>query len=186
MPSYGNTYCTVCELPLLPCAMPIPGFGRAPDDEGADWLYDTRALARDDSDFGIMPYHNLQGCWQKYKDGDAGSGSEGEIASSAYDDDDDKLTGYKTSTMSAYDGTWLPVHAKCLAAARKAIGSTCFDTLKDMEKGLWARYQEQFFIWSSTQGIEHAICNEEAMDIIIQSRLDRHRLREERRMRSEP
>ncbi len=63
---------------------------------------------------------------------------------------------------------------------------TCFDTLKDMEKELWARYQEQFFIWSSAQGIEHAICNEEAMDIIIQSRLYRHRLREERRMRSEP
>jgi hypothetical protein len=55
-----------------------------------------------------------------------------------------------------------------------------------MGKGLWAGYQEQFFIWSSAQGIEHAICNEEAMNIIIQSRLDRHRLHEGRRMRSEP
>jgi hypothetical protein len=43
MPSYGDTYCAVCDLPMATCTMPIPGMGTAPD-HGAEWLDETVAL----------------------------------------------------------------------------------------------------------------------------------------------
>jgi hypothetical protein len=100
--------------------------------------------------------------------------------------DDDAVSGAPEDLAVAGDGAsgtvlpkcwdescgWLPLHAKCLAAVQEALRSQGSRSPGDigtfvaqMPKGLWARFQEQFFQWAMVlPGIDLTICSEQALD----------------------
>ncbi len=166
MPTYGDTYCRVCDLPIARCVLPIPGMGIEP--EGAEWLHDAVVMFPSSAIRAIRPHDSrCQGMWVL--------------------DDDSTLTTTNASDASVggtlcngdsvsefvMQGRVVPLHRKCAEAAlHKWPRTNTLAHIQCLPAGMWKRFQEQFFMWSCcVPGVDETICNSDALDTWLQNRL---------------
>lgn len=166
MPTYGDTYCRVCDLPIASCVRPPPGFCTAPAE--AEWLRDAVALLPSGHSRAIRPRDDrCRYCWVFDDDAPSDRPEDDAVAGNGG-------SGTLLPTCDSPSCAWIALHAKCLGAVQ-AVGKAPHELVAfvaDMPTGMWGRFQEQFFRWELVlPGIDATICDMDALNTWLDNRV---------------